>query len=463
MATSERIWSVVNNLHYSIPQGGRSEYKNWRRQRASHHDFTKKSKAGRNSQSHHVALCLRGEFDALSELARLNTLTDLHKHQWYTSWYYFGNYSACHKSGIKMNINGMFYVVPGCERTVFKVHDQSLYSGTLLHWAVVGGNLKCVQLLIELGSDPSALMLNCKNKLILGTTPIEVARANMWGEIVKFFESLPPSTRVRKSERTKEGVPNALPRRGGGFAHSSSSEDDEPISDHLLGSAFDPSQEAAPTMSSYSGYDGADPVICALVQASSDLAKLHSNGVTGVLLRNGTAVLYRSSGRLFVSSWVENSTNDLTLILGSYLPTPSASDVNADGYCAYSVFLNGAEYSFPYEIKVVDLADALEKEVEASQTFGYEHGFKLQSSTFAMNGLTFAVRRGTRGDGGVILIQLQMNDEEDEEEDSLPIALFLFFDAPNTFDEILERAKLVLEKNLPRLQEVDSAQKCTLL
>lgn len=25
-------------------------------------------------------------------------------------------------------------------RTVFKVHDQSLYSGTLLHWAVVGRN-----------------------------------------------------------------------------------------------------------------------------------------------------------------------------------------------------------------------------------------------------------------------------------------------------------------------------------
>jgi hypothetical protein len=245
-----------------------------------------------------------------------------------------------------------------------------------------------------------------------------VARANFWGDIAAYLESLPADAQTNNNKENQLEFGEELEER--------------PIDSKELNKEV-------------SEDDGSDPLISALVHVCRALST-DSNRLTGVLLRNGaTSALFRSSAKLFVSSWVENSMNDLALVMGSYLPYPRHDFVNLAGECLYRVLLNGEEYSFAYNVKAENLP-IIPREARHS----YNHEYVLVTETVLVHDKKFSAKRGTRGGGGVVILLPMLENVQSH------YALFLFYSSPNSAEETLALAVEAIRKQLPSLEEIET-------
>jgi len=203
IAEGNTIWRTLNYNHFHVHSGMKQEFLRLKVLRSIHHDFAA-SNRGKNEASHAVAMCLRGEIDTLKDWDFDSPSCEKHaaafyshkrSHdmkntpQYYYTWYDKGPIQKCHRAGIKLNSNGLYYVVPIRERVARKKEpDPTIFAGSLLHWAVLGGKLEIIKYLVEeQGCNVNALMTNYKKVLIEGTTPLEIARANKWGNIVFYL------------------------------------------------------------------------------------------------------------------------------------------------------------------------------------------------------------------------------------------------------------------------------------
>eukprot|EP01125_Pyxidicula_operculata_P017259 TRINITY_DN603_c0_g3_i2.p1 TRINITY_DN603_c0_g3~~TRINITY_DN603_c0_g3_i2.p1 ORF type:complete len:247 (+),score=18.36 TRINITY_DN603_c0_g3_i2:243-983(+) len=176
----------------------------------------------RNAEYHLVGLAFRGEVDELKKL--FNTLQEgtieaINKYYFYDKWAYYGNFSHSHSAYIALVSDVMkmkdrpfelsqiessgyefcvyrgpsieppsdfFYPYEGPNHARIPMKHDPNKRGTLLHWAVLGGNYHCVKFLLD--NYYPGVKLDAK-VVAYGVTAYDIAVMNSYWDIAKLIKS----------------------------------------------------------------------------------------------------------------------------------------------------------------------------------------------------------------------------------------------------------------------------------